>query len=155
MKKLVIMRGLPGSGKSTEARKLAADYVYRKGGSAAICSTDDFHMENGKYVFKRDLLGEFHARNQTRVYDLMKMGIELVVVDNTNIKRRDMQPYIDSAGRLGYEVEELIVGKDQLCPAFDEACQYKLADYIDECTKRNTHGVPRDAIEKMARRFEK
>jgi adenylate kinase family enzyme len=38
------MRGLPGSGKSTKAKKIAGEH-------GVIYSTDDFFMVNGQYVY--------------------------------------------------------------------------------------------------------
>lgn len=148
------MRGLPGSGKSTMARKLMIEHLSWGGKSMAICSTDDYHMVDGEYVFQPEHLGEFHKANQRRADLLMQAGVELVIVDNTNIKRRDMKRYIDVASQNDYMVEEIIVGKERLCPSLEDACPHKFADYIDMCAARNTHGVPREAIERMARSFE-
>ena len=151
--KLVLMRGIPGSGKSTLARDIAFSHLYKGGRSVATCSTDDYHIENGVYVFKRDMLGSFHVRNQIRAFDFMNNGVELVIVDNTNIKRKAMEPYIDSAIQCKYKVEEIIVGREQLFPNMD-AGAHEFDEYIQLCAERNTHGVPKDAIEKMARSFQ-
>lgn len=148
------MRGIPGGGKSTEARRLMIQHLAKKCKSMALYSTDDFHMEEDEYVFKPDRLGEFHVKNQERAAKAMELGIELVIVDNTNIKRRDMKPYVDAGREFNYDIEEVVVGKDRLCPPLDEACPHKFADYIDMCAARNTHGVPREAIERMARSFQ-
>ena len=43
-KKLVILVGLPGSGKSTKAKELA-------GTEGIILSTDEFFMKDGEYQF--------------------------------------------------------------------------------------------------------
>jgi len=154
MKRLVLMRGIPGSGKSYKAKELAYHHIIDGGRSLAICATDDYHMVDGEYVFNADMLGQFHELNQKRAEQFMRCETELVIIDNTNIKRRDMKSYRDSGEKLGYTVEEVIVGKDQLLPSLDDADPHKFNDYIDFCTKRNTHSVPRDAIEKMARRFQ-
>tara|TARA_S200002703_G_C3775790_1_gene238879 strand:- start:506 stop:970 length:465 start_codon:yes stop_codon:yes gene_type:complete len=153
MNKMILMRGIPGGGKSTRAREIAATYIAEGGSSAAICSTDDFHMEDGVYVFKPKMLGDFHVRNQMRVYDLMSSGVELVIVDNTNIKRKDMTVYISNAGACKYEVEEIIVGKEFLVPSM-EMEPHAFTGYIDICAQRNTHGVPKNVIERMAKSFE-
>lgn len=121
----------------------------------AICSTDDYHMEGDEYVFKPDRLGEFHIANQARACLCMRAGVQLVIIDNTNVKRRDMKPYITAAEENGYTVEEIIVGEDELFPSLEDANPHKFADYIDLCAARNTHGVPRDVIERMARKFQK
>ena len=148
------MRGIPGGGKSTWSRERAVCHLEEGGRSVAICATDDYHMVAGQYVFQPELLGQYHGMNHAEAEAFMKRGIELVIIDNTNVRRRDMKPYIDSAKVLGYTVKEVIIGRDQLLPSLDKACPHKFADYIDMCFARNTHSVPRDAIEKMARRFE-
>tara|TARA_R110002126_G_C10490983_1_gene504766 strand:+ start:19655 stop:20119 length:465 start_codon:yes stop_codon:yes gene_type:complete len=154
MKKLVMMRGIPGSGKSTKAQEIARKHLENGGRSVAICSTDDYHMEHGEYVFKPKLLGEFHVKNQIRASGYMDKCIELVIVDNTNIKRKDMMVYINNGQSCGYEVEEVIVGKDKLFPDMD-ASAHDFTNYIDMCAARNTHGVPKDVIDRMARTFQK
>lgn len=53
------MRGLPGSGKSTKAKKIA-------GNEGVIYSTDDFFMINGKYTYDPKLIGENHEKNFKR-----------------------------------------------------------------------------------------
>jgi predicted kinase len=149
------MRGLPGSGKSTLARRTAAEHMRGCGSSVAICSTDDYHMEGEEYVFKPEMLAQFHGLNHLEAQAFMELGTELVIIDNTNIRHRDMKPYKDSADKLGYDVTEIIVEHNELFPSLDSAEPHKFDDYIDLCAKRNTHGVPREAIERMARRFEK
>ena len=44
------MRGLPGSGKSTKARKIAGQF-------GVVYSTDDFFMVNGEYKFDPKMIG--------------------------------------------------------------------------------------------------
>lgn len=44
------MRGVPGSGKSTKAKKLA-------GSNGVIYSTDDFFMKNGEYIYDVKFIG--------------------------------------------------------------------------------------------------
>jgi tRNA uridine 5-carbamoylmethylation protein Kti12 len=150
-----MMRGLPGSGKSTEACQIAIREVASGARSVVICSTDNFHMVDGEYRFNKDKLGEYHKRNQLLAYQYMLLETELVIIDNTNVRRRDMTPYRDEAEKLGYNILEVIVGKDELFPSLEDADPCRLANYIDLCADRNTHGVPREAIEKMARRFQK
>ena len=50
---LVLMRGLPGSGKSTKANKIAGE-------KGIVYSTDDFFMVDGKYVYDVKMIGEYH-----------------------------------------------------------------------------------------------
>lgn len=44
------MRGLPGSGKSTKAKKIA-------GSQGVVYSTDDFFMVKGQYVYDGSKIG--------------------------------------------------------------------------------------------------
>lgn len=44
------MRGVPGSGKSTKAKKLAGNAGY-------IFSTDDFFIVKGEYVYDPKMIG--------------------------------------------------------------------------------------------------
>jgi tRNA uridine 5-carbamoylmethylation protein Kti12 len=155
MKKMYIMRGLPGSGKSTWARTAARLCLEDKAtNGVVICSTDDqFLNDKGEYVFEPHKLGWAHAENQRKVYAFLKAGVSLIIVDNTNTTRKEMEPYQAMAQAHGYEVEQVLIGKDQLFPGMDGS-QYSLADYIDLCARRNTHKVPRESIERMARRFQ-
>jgi len=126
VKQLVIMRGVPGSGKST----LALTY------GGVILSTDDFFVANGQYCFDPTKLKEAHAFNQDRTKLAMIKGNEVIVIDNTNILRAHIQPYLDLAEQYGYEVTYSI----PLTPwAFD----------AQECFKRCTHNVPLATIERM------
>lgn len=145
---LVMMRGLPGSGKSTLAQDMASSHVLNGGQTVAILSTDNYHIIDGEYVFQPDRLREFHQKNQERAREHMLFGTELIIIDNTNVDRRGMKPYLDAAEELDYDVVEIIVGEDELFPVPKDA-------YIDLCAKRNSHNVPREAIEKMARGFQK
>lgn len=63
---IVLMRGVPGSGKSTHAAKIAAaaQAVAQKPPNAApvaaVLSSDDFFIHAGRYCFEVDRLTEAH-----------------------------------------------------------------------------------------------
>ena len=65
VKELVLMRGLPGSGKSTKAKKIA-------GQIGVVFSTDDFFMVNGQYKYDPKMIGEYHQKNQKRTVQAMQ-----------------------------------------------------------------------------------
>lgn len=132
MKKLIIIRGLSGSGKSTKARELA-------GNSGLILSADNYFTKEGKYEFKASLLPEAHALCKSLANEAMASGRELVIIDNTNTRKWEYANYLEMASIYGYETEIQMVGN--------------LTD-TELYTKRNTHGVPKEAIERMAKRFE-
>lgn len=132
-KRMVIVRGISGSGKSTLARELG------KGG--VVLSTDDFFMVKGEYRFDRNLLGRAHAWNQNRTLYALERGVSPVVIDNTNVAWEDFKPYVNMAKIRGYEVS---YAEPDTPWKFD----------VDELTRRNTHNVPREAIQKMLDRWQ-
>lgn len=141
------MRGIPGSGKSTQAREIAHAALKMGANGVVICSTDDFFMIDGKYVFDHEKLGTNHAKNREKVVGLMRHSIDVIIVDNTNIKRRDFETYVGYGSVHGYEIEEIVVGEKPMTVNLDA--------FIKTCHARNKHGVPLEAIDRMARTFEK
>ncbi|XP_055792853.1 NEDD4-binding protein 2-like 1 isoform X2 [Salvelinus fontinalis] len=96
-KKLIILRGLPGVGKTTRAKNLCDEYA-RLGLEAEIFSTDRYH-ESTNYTkgnFQRN-----HQRNREDVFKALNRGVDLIIVDNTNISLWEMWPYIHMGMRQG------------------------------------------------------
>lgn len=155
MKILILMRGLPGGGKSTWVQENIKLQLGNGARSIAVCSTDDQFLDaQGKYVFDASKLGVNHANNQVKCQKMMNAGVEVIYIDNTNTTRKEMQPYKDFAQAAGYEVIETLIGESRIFPGMD-GNPHDFEEYIDMCAKRNTHGVPREAILRMARRFER
>lgn len=136
MKKLIIMVGIPGSGKSTKAATLKAVYEH-SGYTVSIRSTDDLFMKDGKYCFDRNLLGKNHGMNKTLSENDCRDGVNVVIIDNTNINARDRKVYVDIAQTYGYEVEVVRVDTDL------ETCLARNA------TRSADRKVPEDVIRKM------
>ena len=131
---MVIMRGVPGSGKSYAASRIARD------NNMIVCSTDDYFMVDGEYRFDPKKLGEYHNLNFKRVEALVQKG-KKVVVDNTNTKLWEFEKYITLARNYGYEV--IIIEPNT--PWCRDA---------KECAVRNSHGVPEAVIHGMLDRWE-
>ena len=94
---LIIIRGLPGSGKTTFARKLGHNYY----------EADQFFTHDGMYEYDKDKISEAHAWCQMQVLTDMHKQMGTVVVANTFVKRWEIQPYLEMAARNGYRVVEL------------------------------------------------
>lgn len=142
---LVIMRGPSGAGKSTEAKNLVQEFLESNpDGTTFIGSADKFfvNVASGEYEFQPKKIGEAHAWCRGNINAAMELGVDLIIVDNTNTQKWEFQPYIDMADHFGYEWETCQVGK------LDEQS-------LKEYANRNVHGVPLEAIKRMAKRFEK
>ena len=134
----MILRGLPGSGKS---HYIEQNYNPNVTPGVVICSADHFFMVDGKYKFQPHLIGQAHEECKRKVLRLMLDGCPTIIIDNTNTQKWEYALYVDMATAFGYKPRIVEVG------GRDEA-------NVILYTKRNVHGVPRHAIEAMARRWE-
>jgi len=136
---LVIMRGIPGAGKSTKAKSLV--------GKGKIHSTDDVIEAGGDYneffakmIANKDFapLSRAHSTNLKNAIESMKAGVTPVIVDNTNIKQNESKAYVVAALEMGFadnNIKFVDIGTAGLEAA--------------ELAKRNAHGVPLEKIEQM------
>lgn len=145
MKTVFIMRGISGSGKSTVAKKLAAREY--------ICSTDEYFMVNGEYKFDRSKLGEYHKRNFELFSSFVEVGVQTLVVDNTNCKRSEFEKYADKAVAHGYVVLEVCVGNPWRQNK-EKDMRYISTSFVEACIARNGHNVPSESVWQQARNFE-
>ncbi|XP_038618088.1 NEDD4-binding protein 2-like 1 isoform X3 [Tachyglossus aculeatus] len=136
-KRLYLLRGLPGAGKTSLARQLKRDFP-----QALIFSTDDFFVrEDGTYEFNPDFLGEAHKWNQERARTAMRNGESPVIIDNTNLQSWEMRPYAVMALENNYEV------------IFREPdTRWKFN--VQELARRNIHGVSKEKIRRMKEWYE-
>ena len=132
MSKVTILRGIPGSGKSTWARK-NRPYVY-------VCSADQYFHGPGEnpheYRFCPKQLPEAHAECLRSFVNLTRTGTDLVV-DNTNTTAVEMAPYVAWAQACGYEVEII-----------------HLHCSVETAAARNVHGVPQKSCRSMQDRIQ-
>lgn len=96
---LYILRGIPGSGKSTQAHQLT-DHVFE--------ADQYFVKEDGKYEFDRSQLAEAHQDCEMRLEEAMWKGTSPLAVANTFLRKREMYPYKTLARIFGYQLKVII-----------------------------------------------
>lgn len=127
--RVILMRGISGSGKST--------YIEKNFPDAVVCSADHFFInEDGVYEFDKRKLGQAHEECRRKFKQALEERHKLIVVDNTNTMMKEMQPYVKAAKYRGYRVE---------CIRLDTPLEVAAA--------RNTHNVPFGAIRAMHERM--
>ena len=129
-KTLFIIRGHPGSGKSTLGLMIAPCATY---------SADDWfemqaHMHGKKYkeVWSTEKLEEAHRWCKRSAQTAMAIGASRVAVCNTFVKMEHADPYIELAEEYKYSVSILRCENN-----FD-----------------NVHGVPKQTVETMKQEME-
>ena len=95
MRVLYLIRGLPGSGKTTLANRLAPRYSF---------AADDWFTSDGKYEFDARQLPVAHAACLNNTKLVMKTGDGPIAVHNTFSQEWEAQPYFQLAKDWGYDV---------------------------------------------------
>lgn len=132
-KNLILLRGLPGAGKSTFAEAMWHDFV--------ICEADDYFVDEltGEYKFNARDLPKAHSWCKFRVETFMQDNqanaqfYTNIVVSNTFTQEWEMEDYFKLAEKYGYKVFSLIVENRH--------------------GGVNQHGVPKEKLEQMKERF--
>ena len=128
-KMLYLVRGIPGSGKSTFAKNLVdeKDYCHKE--------ADMFFVDrDGNYNFEPSKIKDAHQWCQEEIDFLMRLEHSPLAVSNTFTQEWELQPYYELAIKYGYYVTSIIV------------------ENRHEGT--NEHGVPDEVLTKMRERFE-
>ncbi|CAH0553806.1 unnamed protein product [Brassicogethes aeneus] len=143
LKVLVILRGLPGSGKTHLARHILSSTIGEQtNGHLHVLSTDDYFYKHGRYVFDANKLSEAHGWNHNRAFKAMSKGVSPVIIDNTNKQMWEMKPYAGMGTDFGY-ILRILEPDTHWC--FNEK----------ELAKRNLHNVSKQRISELIDRFEK
>jgi predicted kinase len=126
MKTLYIVRGIPGSGKSTFAQSL----------DCPVFEADQYFIdsETGEYKFDGSKIKLAHNWCKLRVEQSMEDDFQKIAVSNTFTQEWEMDAYYELAKQYGYRVFSLIVENRH--------------------GGVNEHGVPEDKLELMKTRFE-
>jgi|TARA_B110000259_G_C14007145_1_gene398297 predicted ABC-type ATPase len=103
MKALIILRGVPGCGKSTVAEILSEKGKY------PICCADDFFMKDGEYKWNPKQLGFAHKWCQDKARRALDDDLDVVIIANTSTKEKDYNAYAKMGDIRGYTVFSLVV----------------------------------------------
>lgn len=122
---LILLRGLPGSGKTT------LGYGF---GVVPLAADDYFYDEEGNYNFNARDLPKAHKWCRVRTEHQMEDGVEKIVVANTFTQEWEFKEYFELAKQYDYRVHSLIVENRH--------------------GSVNVHNVPDDKLEQMKNRFE-
>jgi predicted kinase len=128
-----IMRGLPGSGKSTWAKQQKDGY---------IISADHWFMMNPgrQYIFKPEEIGKAHDECFRKFLMAMREDSRdvytHVIIDNTNLSVWEFAPYYRLAQFHGHDVKIV---------------QFECSPQT--CARRQTHGVPEIVLGQMSERL--
>lgn len=142
---VLIVSGLPGSGKSKLAQELLERYgkatglaeAWYCGDSGIILSTDDYFVgSDGQYRYISDEIGQAHRRCQAEFARELDRQRPLIIVDNTNLTSWEVENYYIPAKNKGYAVKVIRV----LCDPADAFF-------------RQRHAVPDTIFEEMVEKW--
>lgn len=142
MKAVYLNRGLSGSGKTTRALRLR-DILVESGDSVVIVSNDHFLTDpvTGVYHWTPELATRAKDQCLKAFAQALADGVDAVIVDNTNLSAKVCRPFVEQALKAGYRVVFL---EPDTPWAFD----------LDVLVERNTHAVPRAALEQQLRAWQ-
>lgn len=130
----IIMRGVPGSGKST-----FVNMIKTLPGSVSIHAVDDLHTDrNGNFLWDEENAERLYTLNFANFVKSCESQVEFIVCDAINIEVDSFQKYVDIAEQYGYCV--YVVCSNPPTPA--------------ESTKRNKHHTSSLQAREMYQRWE-
>ncbi len=144
-RKMIILRGLPGAGKSTYCQtrwpQLTPAYLAPNGWPTISVSADHYFMTmSGEYRYDPAGIGPAHAQALCNLIDCIKNNVSTIVVDNTHAMNWEWKVAARLAEVTGYTIE--------IVDLFDSG------KTDEELAARNTHGVPVEAIKNMRAKWQ-
>jgi predicted kinase len=129
MASLILLRGLPGAGKTTLARELSENGKY------PVCAIDDFftNAASGEYKFEFDKNHLAYKACEEKTRHAMQRGAAKIFVDNTFTLEWEMEPYFKLGEEFNYRVHVITVENRH--------------------GSNNIHSISQEQLEKMAAKY--
>lgn len=126
---LILLRGLPGSGKTTLAKILSENNTF------PVFSVDDYftNESTGEYIFNFQNNHLAYKQCEDLSRDAMKQKITKIIVHNTFTMDWELEPYFKLAKELNYNLFVVTVENYH--------------------KNKNTHGVSDEQLQKMAEKY--
>jgi predicted kinase len=128
MKELILLRGLPGSGKTTLAGILSDGGKY-----PMFCVDDYFTDEFGHYEFRFQENHLAYAQCEEGVRNAMQQSAEKIIVHNTFTIEWELEAYFKLAHEHGYRVH--------------------VATIENRHGSKNMHEIPDEHLQKMRDKY--
>jgi predicted kinase len=126
--KLILMRGISGSGKSTYLKKFYSE--------AFRCSADDFFtFSDGSMEYDHERIKEAHQYSRNACLAAMKNKLPMIAVDNSHIKKWEFEIYLEMAKAYDYQVEIIRLVVDPIIAQARNIHKNTL-EYIEGAEKR-------------------
>ena len=129
MKSLILLRGLPGSGKTTLAKELS------ESGKYPVFSVDDYFTDSQtgeyKFEFEKNHLAYKQCEENTR--QCMINDLDKIFIDNAFTLEWELEPYFKLASELNYKIFVVTVEN-----------RHK---------GKNIHDISDEQIQKMAQKY--
>lgn len=128
-KHLIILRGLPGSGKTTLAK------IISENGKYPIFSVDDYftNNQNSEYVFDFSKNHIAYKKCLENCENAMKENKEKIILHNVFSMEWEIKPYLEMANKYNYTVH--------------------IASVENYHNSKNTHAISEEQIQKMASKY--
>ena len=115
LEKMVILRGLSGSGKSVLASYLKENQTDME---TIIASADDYFKKDNVYKFDVSQLDQAHTYCYKLTDKMLKKQNIRVIIDNTNSQKKEYQKYIELAQKyqIPYQILEIEIKDQKIMP---------------------------------------